>query len=144
MDSCNKIYWEEIKNENILLNTETKNEKKEIVEVLKDTPACDIKEMNQIDDLNKIVHLQCKVWWFSPEDAIPSHFLKAVNKIWWVVLWAIDKKGSIIWFCCSVLWNDNDWPYHYLHMIGIDPSIRWKNIWFEILKNHYENQKIKT
>jgi len=119
---------------------------KELVKVLNDSndtmkEKFYIREVSETQELNEIVDLQTKIWWFDYKEAVPSHYLKATNKIWWIVLWIFDKKNTIIWFCFTSIGIDNDWPYHYLHMIWVDPSMRWENIWFELLKQHYEISK---
>jgi len=96
--------------------------------------------VKSLEELEKIVDLQKKIWDIPYRHCVPSNYLLVARHTGGFVLGAYTD-GKLVGFCLTVPAFDKDTPYHHLHMIGICPGYRGLNIGFSILKEHYAMSK---
>lgn len=98
----------------------------------------EVRVLKDSGDMADVADLQVRVWGFSDKSAVPDHFLTAASSIGGLVLGAYDQ-GKLVGFTFSVPGLDElNRSYHYLHMIGVDPTVQGKNVGFQLMKRHYE------
>jgi predicted GNAT superfamily acetyltransferase len=86
-----------------------------------------IRDFERPSDYEACAALQCEVWGFGPEDAVPPLHLIAMHHFGGILIGAFDRD-RMVGFVCGFSGWDHGRVFHHSHMLAVIPAERGSSL----------------